>query len=387
MTTSAGHSRRERLARAATGVRAPLTVWVASWLGVLVLSLAGARLISGARPDQVPDFGTLWRRWDVQLFEKVARAGYLSPGDPRHTEVDFPGFPLLLRLVHVVVPDWTAAGLLISFVAGAISCVALWRLSEPEAGATGATRAVLYLVTFPYAVFLFAGYSEGLFLAATVSSWLAARRGRWPLAAGLAALATATRLIGLAFALALAVEYVVTRHRTGARGRAVFDRNAPWLALPALPVVAYFGYLYARTGHWDQYAVAMRAGWGRGTAWPWTGWQTTWQQAVNVDQSGQFRWFWRAELAAVVLGVGLTVALACGRRWGEASYIAGTTLLLASSSYWASGARAVLVWFPLYLALARLTARRPELAALILAVSAALMAVNVATFTAGGWVN
>jgi hypothetical protein len=376
-----------RLPSAPESVRAPLTTWAYSGFAVVVLSLAGARLLGGARPDQVPEFGTLWRRWDVQLFEKVARDGYLSPGDPTHTEVDFPGFPLLLRLVHLVVPDWTAAGLLIAYATGAVSCVALWRLSAAETGPSGGTRSVRYLLTFPYAVFLFAGYSEGLFLAATVTSWLAARRGRWPLAAVLAAAATATRLIGIAFALALAVEYVGTRRRTGARGRAVFDRNAPWLALPALPVLAYFAYLHARTGHWDQYAVAMRAGWGRRTAWPWNGLEATWHQALNLDQSDQFLWFWRVELAAVALGVGLTVALVRSRRWGEASYLAGTTLIISASSYWASGARAVLVAFPLYLGLARLTARRPGWHAAILAVSAPLMAVFVLTFTSGGWVD
>ncbi|MFD2356882.1 mannosyltransferase family protein [Nonomuraea ferruginea] len=87
--------------------------------------------------------------------------------------------------MHLVVPDWSAAGLIVSLVAGAVAMVALARLAEHE-GAQG-WMAVLGLVLFPAAVFLSAGYSESLFLAFAIPAWLAARQGRWPAAAALAA--------------------------------------------------------------------------------------------------------------------------------------------------------------------------------------------------------
>jgi hypothetical protein len=50
----------------------------------------------------------------------VAEHGYASDAyDGVGIEAFFPGFPLVLRAVHVVVPDWTAAGLLVSTESGA----------------------------------------------------------------------------------------------------------------------------------------------------------------------------------------------------------------------------------------------------------------------------
>ena len=208
---------------------------------------------------------------------------------------------------------------------------------------------MLALLLFPYAVFLFAGYSEPLFLAFATWAWWAVRQQRWALAAVLGCGASATRVVGIPFAVALAVEYVVVARRSGRR----IGPEAGWFALPAVPVIAFLSYLRVRTGHWDSYSRAMHDGWHRDLAAPWTAVRATWHYATNVHQSSAFLWFWRAELLAVLVGIVLTVVLVRGRRWGEATYVAGTTLLMSSATYLASGVRAVLVWFPLYLVLGR----------------------------------
>ena len=164
--------------------------------------------------------------WDAQLFRKAAAYGWYGAKSDPHQAVDFPGMPLVMRLVHPVVGSWIVAGLVVSALAGIATCLALYRIAAADDSADNAAdiplatsltgrRAVLYLVIFPYAVFLFAGYSEGLFLAFVTTSWLAARQNRWVLATVLAAGATATRVTGLAFLLGLAVEYVVSRRRAG----------------------------------------------------------------------------------------------------------------------------------------------------------------------------
>ena len=88
-----------------------LPVWLASRLAVALTSVAAARLVGSQAADQLPTFRALWDRWDVGLFTKVAQYGYLSPSYGDRTEVDFPALPLLLRVVHVAVPDWVLAGL------------------------------------------------------------------------------------------------------------------------------------------------------------------------------------------------------------------------------------------------------------------------------------
>ncbi|OSC57768.1 hypothetical protein B5180_37655, partial [Streptomyces sp. BF-3] len=122
-----------------------------------------------------------FQHWDANHYLHIARDGYFPAGAGPGTngwdnrEAFFPGYPFLLRSVHTVVPDWTAAGLLISFVAGAVAVLALARIARaylPEEGA-GHRTAVLFLLS-PCAVFLAAGYTEALFLAFALPAWLAA---------------------------------------------------------------------------------------------------------------------------------------------------------------------------------------------------------------------
>ena len=362
--------------------RRPLALWLGSRVAVMVASVAGAWAIGGGKGGDVPGFLALWDRWDTQLFWKVARWGYFSPAYSDRTEVDFPGMPLALRVVHVVVRSWVAAGLVVSALALAVACVALWQLAADEGGERAARPAVLFLVLAPYAVFLFAGYSEALFLAFTVAAWLAATRGAWAWAGLLAAGATGTRVTGAAFAVALVVLYL-TRHPR----RRLIDRDAGWLLLPVVPLLGFVAYLHERTGHWDAYTRAQREGWGRVIASPVTGWVNSWHQAFNGQQSSAFEWFWRAELAAAVVGVVLTVVLVRQRRWAEATYVGLTTLQMTATSYYASGVRVALLWFPLYLLLGRLAARREWVTPAYTWVAAPLMVVFVVAFTHGAWVD
>ncbi|WP_193353082.1 hypothetical protein [Candidatus Protofrankia datiscae] len=435
--------------RLPSAVQATLPVWVASRIAVIVLSLAASRALSGRPLAELPGLRTLWDRWDVGLFTKVARFGYASPEYTDRTEVDFPGFPLAMRLAHLFVPDWTFAGMAVSFVAGAAAMAAIWQMqmddqtwvddatadrtapttrhrtavrdqtdirdrtavagrgSLPDtrdttpalAGAPGgwaasdgwgapdrrgADFAVIAVVLFPYAVFLCAAYSEAIFLGFATTSWLAARRQRWWLAGLLGAGAASTRVTGIPFCLALAVQYVVSRRRAGLP---VFAPAGLALALPPLPVLAFVSYLRVRTGHWDAYTQAMRDGWQRWVDWPWEGWRTSWRSAFDASQSSAFTWFWRGEVAAVVVGVVVTVALLRSARFGEATFVGGATLLMSCSNYYASGIRTMLVAFPTYLLLGRVVTRRPWVRSVYIWLSAPVMVAFVIAFTQGQWVD
>jgi hypothetical protein len=378
---------RDRLLGLVPALRAVLGIWLASRIAVLLVSLVGARVVRNPRVARIPDLLTMWDRWDSQLYIKVARFGYFSPAYQDRTEAFFPGQPLAIRAVHLVVRDWVAAGMVVSLLAGLVACAALWRLAADEGGPAAGRRAVLAMVLFPYAVFLFAGYSEALFLAFALPAWLAARRGRWELAGLLACGATATRVTGLALLAALWVQYLVSARRPGA-GRRTWWRvvkDLPWLALPAAPPLAFLTYLRVRTGHWDAYTRAEAEGWSRHVQPPWKGLQLTWHAAVNPYQVASLQWFWWAAIVAMAIATALTVALAVARRWGEATYVGLSVLVLTSSSFWGGGTlRGVLVAFPLFLWLAR---RRESVLTAYVWVSAPLMAIFVLVFTNGTWVD
>lgn len=342
-----------------------LLLWFGSRAGLLVVTLLGASL--GGYLDG-------WRKWDATLFITIAQYGYDGePGKPVDDGLPafFPGLPLALRAVHTVVPDWAAAGLLVSLVAGAVAMVALSRLAEAE-GASG-WMAVAALLLFPMAVFLSAGYSESLFLAFAIPAWLAARQGRWPAAALLAAGASGVRITGLFLAAALVVEFVARRDS---------PRRAGWLVVPFVPLVTYSLYQYDRTGDWLAWKHAQEAGWGRDFAWPWEAWRTTWRAAMGSDD---YAAAFRMEIVGAVVVVAALVWLLVLRRWSEAVYTGTQAAALMTSAYYLSIPRSLLLWFPLWVVVARVTTRRTWVLVLYAAISGPLMLLNAGRYLSGAW--
>lgn len=364
--------------------RDALTGWIATRVAVALLALGTLWTVAEGSAGDVRSFLSGWDHWDTGLFVKIARFGY--QGYPAHYSdrgvvAFFPGEPLLLHAVHWVVRDWIAAGLLISAVAGAVACVALARLGVLDAGRLAGSRAPLYLALSPYAVFLFAAYSEALFLALALPAWLAARRGRWLLAGVLGAGAATVRITGLFLAAALVVQWLVDP--VGRRRR----RDLWPLLLPFAVIVGYAGYTRAITGDWLAWPHAQRDNWGRSFTAPWTALHTTWSAAVDARQGSAYAWSFRAEIAAMVVGLVVCGVLLGRRRWAELVYVGGQVVALGTSSYYLSVARTTLLWWPLWLLLAEWSTKRRWVHPAYLAVAPALMALSVVTFVQGHWVD
>jgi hypothetical protein len=349
--------------------RSALWAWFTTRLGIVGASLTASALM--AHGDLRNSFLNRWTQWDVDLFVEIAKYGYRGdPSQPQDAGLPafFPGLPLLIRAVHVLIPSWQLAALLISLVAGTVAVIALARLGGEGTG----PKAVLALLLSPYAVFLFAGYSETLFLAFALPAWLLARkRRRWEAAALCAAGASCVRVTGIFLGVALIVEFLTSDRRW---------RPAPWLVVPFLPVAAYTLYQWRRTGDWLAWQHAQQNGWGRSIAWPWDAFHTTWRAAF-VDHN-EFTGAFRVEIVAAVIGVALTVWLLVRRRWAEAAYVGLPMVSLLTSAFYLSIGRATLLWWPLWLAIGGL--RRSAYLVVIL-LSLILLVEEIVLFTAGSW--
>ncbi|MFE6459717.1 mannosyltransferase family protein [Streptomyces cinereoruber] len=343
-----------------------------------------------------------FEHWDWGHFLNIARDGYFpeGPGEGDNREAFFPGLPLVLRAVHVLIPHWTVAGLLVSLVAGAVAAVALARIAELHLPGSGAgRRAALFLLVSPCAVFLAAGYSEALFLALALPAWLAARRQRWLLASVLAAGATTVRISGLFLAAALVVLFLTTlTTRTTRTPRTPLPtlptrrgegtsrkRDAAWLVLPGLPALLYFWYLYGRTGDPMAWKHAQERGWYRHFRAPWEAWSQTWHEAFDRTQATGYAAQFQADLLAMVLGLLLLGVLVVRRRWPEAVYLALTLWALGTSYWYMSVARSTLLWWPLWVGLAVWSVRRRWVAIAYLCLVAPLSTVLAVTFMSGRW--
>lgn len=377
------------------GDRDVLWMYVATRVGLWVVAYCTRWLFPDDR--EARDAGAVvdgWQRWDWDHYLHIARDGYFpggaGPGSPGwdNREAFFPGFPLVLRAVHAVVPSWAVSGLLVSFAAGAVAVVALARIARHYAGGSavaGRYAAGFFLVS-PCAVFLAAGYTEALFLACALPAWSAALRGRWAQAGLLAAGASAVRVSGLFLAVALMVQFAVSRAGASRRGtsRARW-RSAGWLVLPGVPVAAFAGFLYARTGDWWAWRHAEERGWHREFHAPWRAWRTTWEAAFGGAYPTGYAVEWQGELLAMAGGVVLLAVLLWRRWWAEAVYV-GLTLWALGTSYWyMSVPRASLLWWPLWVLLARWAMRRPRVAWGYAAVVAPVGTVVAVAFLSGRW--
>ncbi|MHB2021887.1 MAG: hypothetical protein ACYCO3_00935, partial [Mycobacteriales bacterium] len=238
------------------------------------------------------------------------------------------------------------------------------------------------LLLSPYAVFLFAGYSEALFLAFALPAWLSARRGRWAAAGLLAGAAAAVHVTGVMLGAALVVELF-----RQARGRRRMLANLGWAVVPFAVTAGYFAYLYTITGDWLAWPHAQAIGWGRHLVTPWQSLVTTLRAAGSSAQGPVYAWSFRAEIAAMVVGVALTVALLVLRRWAEAVYVGLQVVAFGTSSFYLSVGRASLLWWPLWVLLARAAIRYRGVHVAYLALAPPLMLTLVLTFVSGHWVG
>ncbi len=134
----------------------------------------------------------VWERWDACWYAKIASFGYQRDGSTAF----FPLFPAAERVLALGGPHVVVAGLLVNVVATALALWGILRIVRRDHGQDVARDAAVLLLVFPAAVFLFAPFSEALFLACAVWSLERARQGLWTPAALLAAGAALTRPVG-----------------------------------------------------------------------------------------------------------------------------------------------------------------------------------------------
>jgi hypothetical protein len=220
-------------------LRFPLIVYAVSRL----VTLAMALVIAATEPRL--SVMRVLTKWDGLIYLSIVRAGYAAsvPGPRESTIAFFPGYPVTVWGVGEVTRlSPPVAGLVVSVLAGAAACVAIWKLAEHLADAGIADRTVTAFCFFPSAVVLSMMYSEGLFLSLAALCLLALLDGRWVVGGLSAGLAGAVRPMGIVLtvvALYAAGEAIVRRRDWG-------SLVAPILA--PLGFLAYFAYLDLRVG-------------------------------------------------------------------------------------------------------------------------------------------
>ena len=213
---------------------------------------------------------TAWERSDALWYLRIAADGYRLDDS---SAAFFPLYPLLVKVVATLTGGaYLLAGYLVANLAVYAAMVVLYRLTALELDESAARRTVLYLCVFPTGFFLFAPYTESLFLALSVGALYAARRSRWGAAAALGALAALTRSPGVLLALPLLVEGALQARALQGTSRqrwAVLASGAGASAATAGGLLLHLGYWERVSGDWRRPVDAQRTGFGKESSWPW----------------------------------------------------------------------------------------------------------------------
>jgi hypothetical protein len=348
---------------------AALGMWAAAHLTLFVLGWAAA-WVYRATPSHAPLTG-VFEHWDAALLRNIAQYGYFSPHSTANNTVFFPGYPMALAAVHLILRNWVLAELVLSGIAGCFVVVSLCRLA-------GGRRAVLYFLTAPAAICLLVGYTESLFLAFAIPAWHAAARGRWWRAALLAGLSGLVRPDALFLIPALAVMAL-----TGPRGSRLVNAAKACCALAG--PAAYEIYLTVHTGTWEAWSKAYQAGWDLHLVTPVQALKTTWWAAFRHPFSAAYAFEFQLELATMAVMILVTLAFLVWHRWPEAVYCGLAVIALGTQTWYQGCPRTLLVLFPVWIALARLDARWTWVRYVYLSVSAPLAVVVGLLFLSYQW--
>jgi hypothetical protein len=212
-----------------------------------------------------------WQRFDALHYTRIAAEGYAHPED----SVFPPLYPWLMgglgELLGGTHAAYLAAGILISNAALLGLLILLHHVGSQLLGPQHAPRLLLYFVLFPTGFFLFAPYTESLFLLLTLAALWLAFEDKLPLAGLLGLLAALTRLTGWVLVVPLAYQFWAYYLGQGKWKIAPFGGWSPrllgkgtavflplvgfllfvvyrgWLGLPPLGTI-YAEYWFQRTG-------------------------------------------------------------------------------------------------------------------------------------------
>jgi Mannosyltransferase (PIG-V) len=238
----------ERLRLLAGTLRFPLGIYLISRVLCMVVALVDMPIQHWPLWEELMNWDGAWYMVLTVHGYPSAIPDYLAAGPHQTTLGFFPLYPILIwGLGHVLSSSYLVAGMIISFLTGAIATVLVGRLAAGWWGEQAARRAVIIFCLFPGSIVFSMIYTEGLMLSLVAGCLLALQQRRWLVAGVLAGLATAVGPTAVAIVPACAAAAVIELRRHGWHDR---DARRALLAPLLAPVgmVAFASYLWIHTG-------------------------------------------------------------------------------------------------------------------------------------------
>ncbi len=351
MPSSLDHRERSILGLTASDRSVAAMVLVIKAL-VLVFGAMAFQAGNGERVRTLTHLLSIWNRWDGPQYLLIAQHGYAASGDQRLALAFFPLYPWLIRLTTIVVRDAVLGAFLVSTVASVAASVMLARLVAIDYPRHLARRAVWFLFIFPTSYFLHIDYSESLFLALVLTSFVAARRERWMWAGLVGAFAALARPNGILLFFALGADALWELWETRR-----FNWRWLWVGLVPMGFAVYLLVNYRITGDPLAFLSVQREHWSHTLVTPWSSIRVNLDIARDWDPS-QAAMIGTQVLFYLAVGLAGTIAAVFLLRPSYAVWMALNWLFFSTQSWDISAPRYTLMMFPLFLSIAMLARKR-----------------------------
>ncbi len=216
--------------------------------------------------------------YDAQHYIRIMHIGYVHPQWIMPSNAFFPGISWLGW------PIWKLTGSdlitvhTVATITGLAAFIAVWGVSKSLRGERIARRSVLLFALFPASMFLWAFYSEGLFIALGAGAVWADRRGKRGLATVLLIGIGATRSVGVLIPAVMVLARIVRQRRIDKWCWAYACAGVSSLVAVLIVMQVQAGNAFA--------FMSVQKDWGRSLSMPWTtviqGYENLWPRPGTV---------------------------------------------------------------------------------------------------------
>jgi len=395
-----------------------LALLIFNWKVILFLVSYGASLVleykpSFPYPKELTLFGFhrwlySWANFDGVHYLTIAKKGYLGTG---LIQAFFPVYPFLIKMVDAS-HNILLTGFLISNFFSIVFMVLFYFLLKEFFSHQKSLIIIVIFMFFPTSFFLGAFYTESLFLSLVAGAFLAAHKKKWWLAGILAAVASATRIVGIVLVPALLIEFFYPysfslqklqgelrskRKYPGVKTINFKEKiwslrkfiNLSWIAVGSLGLLFYMFYLNKTFGD-PIYFFHVQSEFGgirQETLIPYP--QVVWRSLKVLWTARPFDFRYLTYIQEFLAGtLGLVLIL-----WGFTKKIKLSYLMFALGIFFlppltgtfSSMPRYILVCFPIFIVLADLLKNKKALYT-FLGISGVLLVINLILFIQGYWV-
>jgi len=367
--------------------RTPIAICVGNRLALFLLVYLGLVLDGNVDHPLRPFLKNLfldgWFRWDSGWYLWIVEQGYKDVPDNVQQPSNFwPLYPMLVRLVQWGVGNPFIAAFLVSNGALLCSCVMLYRYLCRRFGEDVAARSVALLLCYPFSFYFSAMYTESVFLLGAVGAFYFSQRKRWLLASLCAAMAGATRLVGVMVVIPVALAYAEQHHWKLKEAR----RDIFLLPIGLAGTLGHMLFLHLRFGDWLAFLRSQWVfGWGDNSTW--TRFLLVLDSATSWSRLAAGAFDAIATINVAFGALALLVCLAGIRRFGVTVAAWGVVTMVISLRIWASSGRYAAVIWPMYLGIALVTRKRPYLYQGIITAFCLLQGLFAFWFAHGHWVG